>query len=424
LQDHEQARPRVWRHGQGSMSTVESQALSPYSDEPLNERLLDYSHVQNNSQSFAPRFESYIENYSDDYKPVEQRPHIFQSTSEPTLSMSQSMIPQPISHRLLQSFSHSSQHPYPSARRGRGYGKLTFVNKPDQLNDRTGWTAQELRENRRIIAFQKVGSGDAFQLACHPITSAEYIDHMLTISCIYFQPSPLGEIQHKLAGTCVFTSVDIILFMERLINYLFSVQEKNRIRRNLEGFHPVTIKKEGTTARFFTQVMAYSQPKVRNIEKDIKVFAWGDIVKALKKIVQKYHPDGRISLGAPMPALQTTLQLFHPMVASSQTSSSESLPSQRSFVDEYSQQALLSSPSQWVPSLHIEPGGSMLSLQDEGGESSYNSISPQSQTSQLVVPTAQYTRTDEFGHDGAGNYVAIQPAFEGYVQGMSGQSYL
>jgi hypothetical protein len=159
--------------------------------------------------------------------------------------------------------------------------------------------------------------------------------------------------------------------------------------------------------------MAYSQPKVRNIEKDVKVFAWVDIAKALKKLVQKYHPGGCVSLGTPMPALRTTLQTFHPMMASPQTSSSESLPSQRLFVDEYSQQALLSSPSQWVPSSHIEPGASM--LQDESGESPYSSISPQSQTSQLVVPTAQYTRTSDFGYDGAGNYVAIQPAFEGYV---------
>jgi len=73
----------------------------------------------------------------------------------------------------------------------------------------------------------------------------------------------------------------------------FDVQEKNRIRRNLEGYHPVTIKKEGDTFLFFNQLMSYHEPKTRNIEKDIKVFKWEYISKAMKTIFTKYTASKR-----------------------------------------------------------------------------------------------------------------------------------
>jgi hypothetical protein len=94
--------------------------------------------------------------------------------------------------------------------------------------------------------------------------------------------------------------VDIISLLEKLVDNVFTLQEKNRIRRNLEGYKPETIKKEGSTGLFFNQVMAYSDPKTRNIEKDIKVFLWSDLTKALRKIVQKYNVNGGIPIGTSM----------------------------------------------------------------------------------------------------------------------------
>jgi hypothetical protein len=124
---------------------------------------------------------------------------------------------------------------------------------------------------------------------------------MYTISCIFWTPNPQGEIQHKLAGSCIFTSVDFIILLEKLAAHTFTVPEKNRIRRNLEAYKPETVKKSGTTNRFFNQVMAYSSPKTRNIEKDIKVFLWSDLSKAMRKIVTKYQvEDGGVDIGERM----------------------------------------------------------------------------------------------------------------------------
>jgi hypothetical protein len=375
------------------------------------------------SDSSALRIENYLE------YPALGDLSIYHTTSEPILSMSEQMT-RPVPRLHLQSHSHSHLHPSPAPRRSRGYGKLTFVDKPDQFNQRTQWTAQELHDNRRIIAFHKetTANGDAIQLACYPITSAEYDKNMLTISCVYFAPSPPEELQHNLAGQCVFTSVDIIVLMERVTNFAFNVQEKNRIRRNLEGFRPQTIKKEGTTFRFFNQLMGYTQPKTRNIEKDIKVFLWSDITKALKKIVQKYRPNGDVQLGTRMPPPPQQQQTFNPTVAPSQTSSSESLLAQPSFA-EYSQQMDYSQPppSPFSPhwGLHVNPPPTPLfSSNEESGDSSNTSISPQSHTSQLMVPTAEYARNAEQQND-AGNYVAgvVDQTFEGY-EGMSGGDFL
>jgi hypothetical protein len=370
-----------------------------YGGEYLNSLQHDNALIQSSS---VPRVENYLEQY-----PAFGHLSLSQTTSEPLLSQP---MTQPVPRLQLQL--HSNSHVYSSSvpRRSRGYGRLVFVNKPDQFSQRNQWTAPELHDNRRIVAFQKetIEDGDAIRLTCYPITSAEYNETMLTISCVYFAPSPPEELQHNLAGQCVFTSVDIILLMERVTDFAFNVQEKNRIRRNLEGFRPQTIKKEATTLRFFNQLMAYTQPKTRNIEKDIKVFLWSDITKALKKIVQKYHPDGNIQLGVPLPP-PTLQQTFRATVAPSQTSSSESLLGQRS-LGEYSQQVDYSQhvPSPYSPhwGVHINPPPTPLFLSnEESGDSSSTSISPQSHTSQLMVPTAEYERTLEL-QDDAGDYVA------------------
>ena len=69
----------------------------------------------------------------------------------------------------------------------------------------------------------------------------------------------------------------------------FTVEEKNRIRRNLEGFRPLTVSKgKADSEEFFKVIMAFPIPKPRNIEKDVKVFHWKDLASALKKIIGKY----------------------------------------------------------------------------------------------------------------------------------------
>ena len=67
------------------------------------------------------------------------------------------------------------------------------------------------------------------------------------------------------------------------------MEEKNRIRRNLEGLRPVTVSKNKPGSEdFFKLIMGFPNPKPRNIEKDIKVFPWEVLEAAVKKIISKY----------------------------------------------------------------------------------------------------------------------------------------
>jgi hypothetical protein len=248
----------------------------------------------------------YNSSLHDYYKP--QGPHESFSTISPPTSnlgyetLSQLSSPQRDQPSTIKNYTPGPQHPMSETlqapyRPSRGYGKLMFIQKPDRWGDYHQWTPEERHENRRIICFNKTTYGDIIQLDCFPVPMNEYKESMHTISCIRWKPDSVE--QHKLAGKCIFTSVDIITLLEKLVDYGFTVQEKNRIRRNLEGYRPETVKKEGNTNLFFNQVMAYTTPKVRNIEKDIKVFLWSDLTKALRKVVQKYHVQGGIAIGRP-----------------------------------------------------------------------------------------------------------------------------
>lgn len=103
------------------------------------------------------------------------------------------------------------------------------------------------------------------------------------------------------------TSVDCIYLLEQLVNTKFTVEEKNRIRRNLEGYHPLTVSKgRPESGNFFRLIMSFSAPKPRNIEKDVKVFPWKTLGQALKKIISKYsadygHGGGAAAASAPPP---------------------------------------------------------------------------------------------------------------------------
>jgi hypothetical protein len=176
--------------------------------------------------------------------------------------------------------------------------RLIFLSKPETLGDYTLWTPEERNDKRSIIAFVRQTRGDLNYLTCHAVPANAYNQGMDTVSCVYWAPNPQGELQHKLAGRCIFTSVDIIGLLEKLAAHSFTVQEKNRIRRNLEAYKPETVKKNGTTNQFFDQLMGYKSPRTRNIEKDIKVFLWDDLSKALRKIVTKYQVDeGGVAIG-------------------------------------------------------------------------------------------------------------------------------
>jgi hypothetical protein len=104
----------------------------------------------------------------------------------------------------------------------------------------------------------------------------------IVISCIYWRER----------NDYFITSVDCIYLLESLIGIQFTVEEKNRIRRTLEGFRPLTVSKcKVECADFFKLIMSFPHPKPRNIEKDVKVFAWKTLPHALRKIIRKYTPS-------------------------------------------------------------------------------------------------------------------------------------
>lgn len=184
---------------------------------------------------------------------------------------------------------------------GMGYSGSWGVQKA-QLHIRGGttaldsmmterWTSEEWTNQRRIVMFTKRHNGPNLNIDFRPVSVSERPSNSICISCIYWARGPNER------GECYVTSVDTIYLLERLIEPQatmgkFGVEEKNRIRRNLEGFKPITVSKgKPESEEFFKLIMGFPNPKPRNIEKDVKVFPWKVLGPALKKIVSKYSFD-------------------------------------------------------------------------------------------------------------------------------------
>jgi len=146
-----------------------------------------------------------------------------------------------------------------------------------------GWSAAEKEVQRRLVQFRRVQTDNVITATCEPVTLEERLPNSICVSCIWWQEKK----------ECYVTSVDTISLLESLVGVRFTVEEKNRIRRNLEGFRPATVSKTKPDSEdFFKLIMGFPNPKPRNIEKDVKVFPWRILTGALKKIIGKYarHP--------------------------------------------------------------------------------------------------------------------------------------
>jgi hypothetical protein len=133
-------------------------------------------------------------------------------------------------------------------------------------------STEEWSARRRLVQFWRKQEGTKITAAFGPIPQSEYSSHQnsIIISCIFREDN----------NCCYVTSVDAIYLLEALVGNRFTVEEKNRIRRNLEGFRPITVSKtKQGSEEFFKLIMGFPNPKPRNIEKD---------VKALRKIIGKY----------------------------------------------------------------------------------------------------------------------------------------
>ncbi|CAG8959956.1 hypothetical protein HYFRA_00012673 [Hymenoscyphus fraxineus] len=141
------------------------------------------------------------------------------------------------------------------------------------------WSEEEKNAKRRLVVFRRSQSGSTITTTFQPVTPEDRNPSSICISCIFWEER----------NEYFVTSVDTIYLLEQLIAVRFPVEEKNRIRRNLEGFRPLTVSKgKAESEKFFQVIMKFPTPKPRNIEKDVKVFHWKDLASALKKIVGKY----------------------------------------------------------------------------------------------------------------------------------------
>ncbi|PVU97583.1 hypothetical protein BB559_001973 [Furculomyces boomerangus] len=148
----------------------------------------------------------------------------------------------------------------------------------------TGWTNEEMGCKRRLVQFWRRSEASNIVCSFKPIRTYERSPNNIVVSCIYWENK----------NDYFITSVDCIHLLESLIAVRFTVEEKNRIRRNLEGFRPLTASKcKADSSDFYKLIMSYPNPKPRNIEKDVKVFKWKNLSNALKKIIGKYTSSSR-----------------------------------------------------------------------------------------------------------------------------------
>jgi hypothetical protein len=160
------------------------------------------------------------------------------------------------------------------------YPRKAVLNLVGDLDSMTeNWTEDEWEKGRRLVMFKRSRTDCTITATFSPVSLEERPPNSICISCIYW----------KGKNECFVTSVDMISLLESLIAIRFTVEEKNRIRRNVQGFRPITVSKAKPESEdLFRLIMGFPIPKPRNIEKDVKVFPWKILNHALKKIVGKY----------------------------------------------------------------------------------------------------------------------------------------
>ncbi|KAF9185811.1 hypothetical protein BGZ50_002851 [Haplosporangium sp. Z 11] len=183
-------------------------------------------------------------------------------------------MPQPHPSTNLSALPLGSYNPYASL---LNKANLKFAGNMDDMA--INWSAEEWESHRRLVQFWRRQDGNDIHCTFAPVAPADRQPNSIVVSCIYWAEK----------NDCFLTSVDCIYLLESLIAVRFTVEEKNRIRRNLEGFRPITVSKcKPESAEFFKLIMSFPNPKPRNIEKDVKVFPWKVLPYALKKIISKY----------------------------------------------------------------------------------------------------------------------------------------
>lgn len=180
--------------------------------------------------------------------------------------------------------------------------KATLKLRGDLDNMMKNWTEKEVDCRRRLVEFKRTQEGCTINTDFKAVAPEDRAPSSIAISCILWKEKKEYFV----------TSVDTIYLLEALVGVRFTVEEKNRIRRNLEGFRPATVSKSKADSEdFFKTIMGFPHPKPRNIEKDVKVFPWKVLSTALKKIISKYsasYSSTASSLLTPVPSNYTGIE--------------------------------------------------------------------------------------------------------------------
>jgi hypothetical protein len=142
-----------------------------------------------------------------------------------------------------------------------------------------GWSEDEINLGRRLVKFTQTRTANQMLISCEAIRQDQYREGAIVISCI----------RRIEADTYHVSSVDVLYLVENIVGEPLTTDEKNRLRRNIECFKPLTVSKlNPDTQEFFHQLMCFPTPQPRNIEKDLKVFEWRQLKAALLKVLSKY----------------------------------------------------------------------------------------------------------------------------------------
>ncbi|KIW73755.1 hypothetical protein PV04_01848 [Phialophora macrospora] len=180
--------------------------------------------------------------------------------------------------------------------------KANLKLKGDLDSMKDDWSPEEKEARRRLVVFEREQTGSTICGSFKGVSPDQRQASSICISCIWW----------KEKNEYYVTSVDTIYLLESLVGVRFTVEEKNRIRRNLEGFRPMTVSKaRADSEEFFKVIMGFPHPKPRNIEKDVKVFPWKILGTALKKIISKYSASYS-STAAPLPTPASSIYHSEP----------------------------------------------------------------------------------------------------------------
>jgi len=304
--------------------------------------------------------------------------------------------------------SHGSFNPYQLPQ------KANLALQGDLNSMAENWSAEEWQNKRRLVQFRRTQRGNTVEASFAPVSPSERQANSICISCIWWQER----------GETFVTSVDCIYLLEALVGVRFTVEEKNRIRRNLEGFHPLTVSKaKPDSESFFKLIMSFPNPKPRNIEKDVKVFPWKILMLALKKIIGKYSASYSSTASVMTPPLgSSTAMMANASPRSDSTSTSHpqrttasvSPPVSAAHVYPHSERpAVTRADASQIPA-HMQPGLSMAAA--PAPASSWTQL-PHLQPPPTISPQQHIPRTswDGMGRQG----LEMPPVYPENIQNVA-----